>query len=97
MQNNINIIREKISNYGTSNLTTAEILELITGKELSMLKDDAETNMLLNNLLKKNVNEMIYSYGLTKKQALLMQAILELNKRISAPIQAFARWPFRFT
>lgn len=87
MQNNINIIREKISNYGTSNLTTAEILELITGKELLLLNDDAEDNMLLNNFIKKNINEMMYCYDLTKKQALLMQAVLELNRRISAPIQ----------
>lgn len=87
MQNNINLIREKISNYGTSQLTTAEILELITGKELPLLNDDAEDNMLLNNFIKKNINEMMYCYDLTKKQALLMQAILELNKRISTPVQ----------
>ena len=87
MSNNINMIREKISNYGTSNLTTAEILELITGKEFSMSKDDAELNMLLNSLIRKNINEMMYSYGLSKKQALLMQAILELNKRTSALVQ----------
>lgn len=87
MQNNINIIREKIANYGTSSLTVAEILELITGKELPILKEDVEGNITLNNLLRKNVNEMMYSYGLTKKQALLMQAVLELNKRISEPVQ----------
>ena len=87
MQNNINIIREKISNYGTSNLTTAEILELITGKEIPIHRDDAEDYLLLNNFIKKNINEMMYCYDLTKKQALLMQAILELNKRISAPVQ----------
>lgn len=87
MQNNINIIREKIANYGTSSLTVAEILELITGKELPILKEDAEGNIVLNNLQRKNVNEMMYSYGLTKKQAFLMQAVLELNKRISLPVQ----------
>lgn len=87
MQNNINIIREKIANYGTSSLTVAEILELITGKELPILKEDVEGNIALNNLLRKNVNEMMYSYGLTKKQAFLMQAVLELNKRISLPVQ----------
>lgn len=87
MANNINIIREKISNYGTSNLTVAEILELITGKEFTMSKDDAEANMLLNNLIRKNIKEMMYSYGLTKKQAILMHTVLELNKRISTPTQ----------
>ena len=87
MQSNVNIIREKITNYGTSNLTVAEILEIITGKEFTMSKDDAEANMLLNNLIRKNLEEMMYTYDLTKKQALLLQATLELNKRISAPIQ----------
>ena len=87
MSNNINIIREKISNYGTSNLTVAEILELITGKEFAMPKDDADSNLLLNNLIRKNLKEMMYSYNLTKKQAILMHTILELNKRISAPVQ----------
>ena len=82
MQNNINMIREKIANYGTPNLTTAEILELITGKQFSIPKDDAESSQLLNNLIKKNINEMMYSYGLTKKQALLMQAIFELNNQL---------------
>ena len=87
MQNNINLIREKVVNYGTASLTVAEILELITGKEFTMAKDDADSHLLLNNLIRKNIREMMYSYGLTKKQALLMQAILELNRRISLPAQ----------
>ena len=87
MSNNINMIREKISNYGTSNLTVAEILELITGKEFTLPKDDADSILLLNNLIRKNIREMMYSYGLTKKKAILMHTVLELNKRISAPVQ----------
>ena len=63
MSNNINIIREKISNYGTSNLTVAEILELITGKEFTMPKDDAESSLLLNNLIRKNISEMMSCLG----------------------------------
>ena len=87
MSNNINMIREKISNYGTSNLTVVEILELITGKEFTLPKDNADSQLLLNNLIRKNITEMMYSYGLTKKQAILMHTVLELNKRISAPVQ----------
>ena len=52
-----------------------------------MPKDDAESSLLLNNLIRKNIREMMYSYGLTKKQAILMHTVLELNKRISTPVQ----------
>ena len=54
------MIREKISNYGTSNLTVVEILELITGKEFTLPKDNADSQLLLNNLIRKNITEMMY-------------------------------------
>jgi DNA repair protein RadC len=74
-------IREKIAAYGCNIATDEELLGLFTG-ETGVLTPPGS---IIENIAKKNVQELMLIYRITKVQALNLKAALEIGRRVFFP------------